>query len=192
MTKHLIKLAFLALAACKPEAAPPPDPVAMTPAAVVHYCQMSLLEHPGPKAQVHLEGNPAPLFFSQMRDAIAYARMPEQAAPITAIHVSDMARAISWDQPRAENWMPLEDAIFVVGSRRDGGMGVPETVPFSARPAAAAFAAEWGGRLMTLDEIPDAEVLGAADKPGAAPEPGDDADYLTRLRALTPAAETTP
>lgn len=57
----------------------------MTPEPLGHFCKMNLLEHPGPKAQVFLEGNTAPLFFSQVRDAIAYMRGPEQVAPILAL-----------------------------------------------------------------------------------------------------------
>ncbi|MDZ4093708.1 MAG: nitrous oxide reductase accessory protein NosL, partial [Paracoccaceae bacterium] len=77
---------LLPLAACR-EDAPLPGPVAMTAEAVGHYCQMGILEHPGPKAQVHLDGLPAPLFFSQVRDAVAYQRMPEQSGRIIAIYV---------------------------------------------------------------------------------------------------------
>ena len=106
MTRALLAgLALLALSACRDEAALRPLPVAMTPAAVGHYCQMNLFDHPGPKAQVHLEGLPDPLFFSQVRDAIAYQRMPEQSHAITKIHVSDMGAAPGWDDPGAENWI---------------------------------------------------------------------------------------
>ena len=109
-------LAALALAACKDEVAERPLPVALTAQSVGHYCQMNLLEHPGPKAQVHLQGLPDPLFFSQVRDAIAYQRMPEQSHAITAVYVNDMGAAPSWDDPGAENWAAAEDVVFVVGA----------------------------------------------------------------------------
>jgi len=131
----------------------------MTDEALGHYCQMALSEHPGPKAQVHLEGLDAPLFFSQVRDAIAYQRMPEQSRPIRAIYVSDMAQASSWNEPGINNWAPAEDVHYVVGSRTAGGMGAPELVPFSDRGAAEAFAKENGGSVRTLAEIPDTSVL---------------------------------
>ncbi|MFV0410647.1 MAG: nitrous oxide reductase accessory protein NosL [Paracoccus sp. (in: a-proteobacteria)] len=175
-------LALGLLAACRDEQAAAPEPVAMTAEAVGFYCQMNLLEHPGPKAQIHLKDGIAPLFFSQVRDAIAYQRMPEQAAEIAAIYVSDMADA-SWDDPGAENWMALPDALLVIDSNRAGGMGAPEIVPFSDEAAAQAYMAEYGGRLVRLDQIADADVLSAADKPndhGAAEE----GDYAARLRAL--------
>ena len=184
-----LALAVLLLAACRAEPEAPP-PTTMTAEAVGHYCQMNVLEHPGPKAQVHLKDVLDPLFFSQVRDAIAYQRMPEQAAEISVIYVSDMARAPNWEQPGAENWVALDQAVFVVGSSRTGGMGAAETVPFSDPKAAQAFAAQFGGQVMALADIPDAEVLEAADKSTAAPSGPD--DYTARLRALSQPAETQP
>ncbi len=182
-------LAVLLLAACRTEPDAPP-PIAMTAESVGHYCQMNVLEHPGPKAQVHLKDVLDPLFFSQVRDAIAYQRMPEQAAEISAIYVSDMARAPGWDQPGAENWVALDQAVFVIGSSRTGGMGAAETVPFSDPKAAQAFAAQFGGRVVALSDIPDAEILQATDKPATVPAGPD--DYTARLRALSQPAEPQP
>ena len=160
MTRVLLTLlAALALAACKEELAERPDPVPMTAEAVGHYCQMNLLEHPGPKAQVHLEGLPDPLFFSQVRDAIAYQRMPEQSHAITAIYVSDMGAAPSWEHPGAQNWTAAEKAVYVIGATIVGGMGAPELVPFTDRAAAQTFVVEHGGEILTLDAVPDDAVL---------------------------------
>lgn len=146
--------------ACRSEPqAGPPSPVAMTDEALGHYCQMALSEHPGPKAQVHLEGLEAPLFFSQVRDAIAYQRMPEQSHRILAIYVSDMGKAKSWDEPGRTNWAPAKQVAYVVGSEVTGGMGAPELIPFSDRKAAEAFASANGGQVSALSEIPDSAVL---------------------------------
>lgn len=182
-------VALILLAACRTEPDAPP-PVAMTPESVGHYCQMNVLEHPGPKAQVHLKDVLDPLFFSQVRDAIAYQRMPEQAAEIAAIYVSDMAHAVSWDQPGSDNWVALDRAVFVTGSSRTGGMGATETVPFSDPKAAQDFAAEYGGQVMALADIPDAAILLATDKPATAPAGPD--DYTARLRALSQPARSQP
>jgi copper chaperone NosL len=161
MTKRLaILAAFLAVAACSPQnAAGPPPAVAMTEEALGHYCQMSLLEHPGPKAQVHLAGIAEPLFFSQVRDAIAYQRMPEQSHAITAIYVSDMGAAPSWELPGADNWISADSAVYVIGATIVGGMGAPELVPFSTEERAQAFIAEHGGMSVALEAVPDAMVL---------------------------------
>lgn len=175
---------LLVLAACRDETATLPDPVVMTADAVGHYCQMNVLEHPGPKAQVHLVGLPDPLFFSQVRDAIAYQRMPEQSNMIAVIYVSDMGAAPSWEEPGAANWIPAATAFYVVGSSQSGGMGAPELVPFADAGAAQAFAAAQGGQVKTLDAIADADVLtpvARGDESGA----GDAVDYLERLKKLS-------
>lgn len=183
--KRYLLLAVLALAACKEEATAPPPPTTMTAEAVGHFCQMDLLEHPGPKAQVHLDGMPYPLFFSQVRDAEAYRRMPEQSHAIRAIYVSDMAAAPSWDDPGADNWIAAESAIYVVGAAIVGGMGAQEFIPFSDPAAAREFADRHGGELMELAEIPDHLVLAPENAPEIAPSGEDDSDFLERLRAIT-------
>ncbi|HHZ10684.1 MAG TPA: copper resistance protein CopZ [Rhizobiales bacterium] len=160
-TKAALLAALLALAGCSDDTtASIPRAVTMTEQALGHYCQMNLTEHPGPKAQVHLDGLPQPLFFSQVRDAIAYQRMPEQSHAIRIVYVSDMgAPSASWEQPGIDNWIPADKALFVVGSRIAGGMGAPELVPFSARPKAEAFVAENGGEIRDLTQIKDEDVL---------------------------------
>jgi len=44
-----------------------------------------------------------------------------------------------------------------------GGMGAPEIVPFADPQAAQDFIAAYGGRHMSLDQIPDDAVLGPVD-----------------------------
>lgn len=183
MKRALWMLALLALTACREDAASLPGPVTMTAEAVGHYCQMNLMEHPGPKAQVHLAGLADPLFFSQVRDAIAYQRMPEQSYPIRVIYVSDMGAAPSWESPGADNWTPARDAFYVVGSSRVGGMGAPELVPFADPQAAADFAARHGGQVMRLEQIPDSAVLAPVDATASGGQ--DDADYAARLKKLS-------
>ncbi|GIL01292.1 MAG: NosL copper chaperone [Alphaproteobacteria bacterium] len=180
----LLWLAVLALAACSEDAAAPPAPVAMTTEAVGYYCQMQLLEHPGPKAQAHLVGLPQPLFFSQVRDVVAYQRMPEQSHAVNVVYVSDMgAPGASWEEPGAENWIAATEAHYVVGSDIAGGMGAPELIPFSRREAAETFAARHGGQVMALAEIPDAAVLAPVETDGTATAE-DEADFQRRLEAL--------
>lgn len=176
-------LALLALAACREEKAEVPAPVEMTAAATGFFCQMIVADHPGPKAQIHLQGLPAPIFFSQVRDAVAYQRLPEQAYPITVIYVSDMGAAPSWQDIGQGNWITARTAHYVVGSDATGGMGTAELVPFADPAAAAAFVAAHGGRILPFEQISDADVL-APVQIGPASD-ADDADYLERLRALS-------
>jgi copper chaperone NosL len=161
-----IAVLLLAISSCRnEEAAAPPPPVTMSEEALGYYCQMLLIEHPGPKGQIHLDGLPEPIHFSQVRDAIAYLRMPEQSHAVRAVYVSDMGVAESWETPGRDNWIAAEAAYYVVGSDRVGGMGAPEFVPFSARDAAEAFARDHGGAILGLNEIADDMVLAPVDFP---------------------------
>ena len=158
-------LPFLALAGCKDDvtASALPAAVTLTEEAAGYYCQMVILDHPGPKAQVHLAGMDAPLWFSQVRDGLAYLKSPDQAAEIRILYVSDMGVAPSWDQPGADNWIDAATATYVVGSGAVGGMAAPELVPFSDAALALAFSEAHGGSLMALEEIPLATVLAPLD-----------------------------
>lgn len=181
--KRALCLLFL-LAACKEDVAQNLTPVALTAESVGHYCQMNLLEHEGPKAQVHLDGLPgAPLFFSQVRDAIAYARLPEQSHPILAIWVNDMgASGATWADPGKDNWVDAKTAIYVVGADLSGGMGAPELVPFSDQQAAQEFARTHGGKLMSLANIPDEAVIAPVAQND---DPDGDTEFLRRLKTLS-------
>ncbi|WP_323005662.1 nitrous oxide reductase accessory protein NosL [Pseudorhodobacter sp.] len=185
--KPLFFCVVLLLAACQEEVAQDVSAVALTETSAGHYCQMNLLEHDGPKAQIHLAGLPgAPLFFSQVRDAVAYMRMPEQSHAILATWVNDMAApGASWEHPGADNWLDAEQAFFVVGSTIVGGMGAPEIVPFSTRIAADAFVKTNGGEVMRLADIPDSAALAPVDTPTSAQDQDSDLDFEDRLRALS-------
>jgi copper chaperone NosL len=181
----LFILGLTLLAGCQQKTAQDTTPQDMTAETLGHYCQMNLLEHPGPKGQVFLEGMPAPLFFSQVRDVIAYMRGPEQMAPIVAVYVNDMgAPGATWDHPGDGNWIAVDKAIYVVGSTRQGGMGAPETVPFSSTEKAQSFARAEGGRVLALDEITDDMVLTPVETEPKSDAGNDDADFQERLRAL--------
>lgn len=183
----LIAFAALGLAACQDEVATLPAPVDMTAEAVGHYCQMNILEHTGPKAQIHLAGLYAPLFFSQVRDAIAYQRMPEQQYEIVAIYVSDMGDTnATWDDPGISNWVLADEAHYVWGSTVVGGMGVPELVPFSSQATAQAFVAEHRGEVVNLADVSDEDVLSPVGVNTASDSvaEGHDSTFRQRLDAL--------
>ena len=147
----------------------PPKPFALTAEAVGRYCGMNVLEHPGPKGQILLGQIPEPIWFSSARDAVAFTMLPEEPKNIAAIYVSDMAKADSWEEPGAENWVEARQAFYVIGSSMRGGMGAPETVPFSTEAAAAEFAGSNGGQVVSFSDIPSDYVLGTG-------EPGAEAD----------------
>ncbi len=164
-------LGLILLAACGGpggEEAPPPAP--LTRAATGYYCGMIVVDHKGPKAQIHLRGRREPLFFSSVRDAIAFTRLPDEPHDIVAFYVHDMARAKSWEHPGDAAWTDAKTAYYVIGSDRRGGMGAPEAIPFSDEDAAAAFVAGHGGRIVRLDGIPRDYVLGSGeDRQGGTP-----------------------
>ncbi|MET1415383.1 nitrous oxide reductase accessory protein NosL [Roseibium sp. HPY-6] len=158
--RFFLLLALGLLAGCQeaPEVAKPAA-ITLTAEAAGHYCQMTVLEHEGPKAQIHLSGNPFPFWFTQVRDAIAFMHSPEEPKDIAAIYVSDMDVAANWKEPGFDNWIDAEAAWFVVDSKQAGGMGAPETIPFGTEEGAKKFAAAQGGRVLRLDDIPAEYVL---------------------------------
>lgn len=156
-------LAAIFLAGCNQDAANSvvPPPVALNSDAMGVFCGMNLLEHPGPKGQIITAGRIDPFWFSSVRDTVAFTLMPDQPRDIRAIYVSDMARATSWDNPGPTNWVDARKAFFVIESRKQGGMGAAEAVPFGNREAAEAFANDNAGRVVTFEQIPSAYVLGS-------------------------------
>jgi copper chaperone NosL len=177
MRKIALLAAFaggLVLAGCNDrstaDAAPPPRE--MTAAAIGHYCGMNVIEHPGPKGQILLASREDPVWFSSARDAISFTMLPEEPKDVRAIYVSDMAKAPTWEEPGATNWIDARAAWFVIGSRKKGGMGADETVPFSEKPAADKFAKEHGGRVMAYAEVPKEYVLGAGIEATSSVEEG--------------------
>lgn len=171
-TAILLLLPLAILAGCKDDTASLDIPEAhiLTSEASGHYCQMNVLMHPGPKVQVFLADTPAPLWFVQVRDGIAYLKSPEQTSEILVLYVSDMGEAGSWAKPGIENWVDASTAYFVVGSDAVGGMGAPEIVPFSDRSKAEKFMGVRGGSIMRLDEIPAELVLSPVETNSVEPQ----------------------
>jgi copper chaperone NosL len=165
----------IATAGCREkasEALPPPQH--LTGEATGHYCGMALAEHTGPKGQIILASRSDPVWFSSARDAFSFTILAEESKDVRAIYVSDMGKAPSWDKPGEDNWIDARRAFFVIGSRKQSGMGAPETVPFSDRAAADKFAEANGGRVLSFAEVPHDYVLGSdtAAENTPPPEPG--------------------
>jgi copper chaperone NosL len=153
LLKYCAMALLLLTAACSDESkTTAPAPQAITSDSVGHYCGMLLEEHGGPKGQILLQSGKSPVWFSSVRDTFTFLRLPEESKDIVAIYVSDMAKAPSWDKPGVDNWIAAADAVFVVGSDRQGGMGGAEAVPFGTKDAATAFVAEHGGKIVDFEE----------------------------------------
>lgn len=163
----------LALAACnEKQAVKIPPPRRMTAEDIGHYCGMNVLEHPGPKGQIFAASLIQPVWFSSVRDAIAFTMLPDEPKDVQAIYVSDMGKAANWNEPGSDNWVEARKALFVIESRLKSGMGGDEAVPFSDRAAAEKFASENGGRIVGFDEVPRDYVLASANAGGGA-TPGE-------------------
>lgn len=168
--RSLAALAVLAIiAGCsKEDARVVPAAHTLTADATGHYCGMLLSEHAGPKGQILLEGQDTPVWFTSVRDTLTFLALPEEAKTIAAVYVSDMAKAPRWDQPGADNWVLAANAVFVVGSDRQGGMGGAEAVPFSSEAAAQAFVGQHHGRILRFEEAAKAvagDAAGNGDSP---------------------------
>ncbi len=161
-----------------------PSPAALTRDAVGHYCGMIVADHNGPKAQIHLEGSDEVIWFTSVRDAVSFTRLPEEPKNIAAFYVHDVGKAESWDHPGEQSWIKAGEAVYVIGSSRRGGMGALEAVPFSQQAAAEAFAAQYGGHLAALEDIPDDYVLGDDAAPGMSKE----APGMSHHMNMSPAA----
>ena len=160
--KTFIFLSFVLLASCGGDSAPKakPQAVALGSDDIGYYMQMIVADHDGPKAQLWLEDQTKPIWFVDVRDAIKFTRSAEEADNIAIIYAHDMAKNPDYRKVK-DIWVDLEDAVFVIKSRMKGGMGMPETIPFSDKNSALTFIEEHGGALVSSAEEITAEYLNA-------------------------------
>ncbi len=151
--------AALLLAACSEAAltALAQEPTAATACALDG---MVLQDFPGPKAQVHYtEGKPD--YYCDLMELFAALLAPEHKRKVAAVFVQDAGKT-DWAKP-AGHWIAAKEALFVVGSRKQGSMG-PTFGAFSSAQAASAFVQKEGGSV-----VPFAQVTAAMlDSGGAA------------------------
>jgi copper chaperone NosL len=152
------------------QAAAPPAPVEPTAESVAHFCNMAVLDHPGPKGQIFLAGQKTPVWFASVRDTIAFTMLPEEPKTIAAIYVNDMSKTKDWEHPAPGSWVDARAAWYVLGSDYAGGMGGREVVPFADEAAANSFAAAHGGRLARFADVPQSYILDADAEPEASHE----------------------
>jgi copper chaperone NosL len=164
-------LLFMLTACGGEETAEAPPPAPLSPEATGYFCNMTVSEHSGPKGQIHLKSSKEAIWFTSVRDTIAFTLLPEEPKDIAAIYVTDMGAATDWNHPEQSGWIEARSAFFVVGSTERGGMGAPELVPFKDRQAAETFAASRGGGVVNFDGIPRDAVLGAVEISDGTPTP---------------------
>ena len=162
MFKIFVLLLSVFLVAC--EKAPPVEvPVAqtLTREANGYYCLMTVTNHDGPKGQIILDDGKV-LWFTSVRDTVSFTLSPEEPKNIAAIYVNDMAEA-DWKKPGLDNWIDAYTAWYVLGSDKAGGMGTPETVPFSTKAKAEVFVTKHGGTIHKFDAIPKEYIMKKVD-----------------------------
>lgn len=151
--KALLLFTVLLLVACGDDSAPDTKPEAAKLGAddIGYYMQMIVADHAGPKAQLWLDDQSKPIWFVDVRDAIKFTRTPEEPDNISVIYVHDMAK--NPDYRNVEDiWVEIDKAVFVIKSKKRGGMGMPETIPFSDENSALAFIKDNGGELVNSAE----------------------------------------
>lgn len=163
MYKLSVVLFVFLLAACeKNQPVTAPSAQTLTRDANGYYCLMTVVNHSGPKGQIILTDKQQALWFTSVRDTIAFTLSPEEPKNIAAIYVNDMTDA-NWENPGADNWIDARQAWYVIGSGRSGGMGAPEAVPFAAKTKAELFASQHGGAVYVFALIPQEYILQATN-----------------------------
>ena len=123
---------------------------------------MLLADYPGPKAQIHYDGQAQPAFFCDTTELLNTLLAGEQVRAIRAVYVQDMAQA-DWDHPEG-HWTDARSAFYVFGSKRHGSMG-PTVGSFAKEADAQRFAADYGGKVFPFAAIqPDMVDLSGGAK----------------------------
>ena len=130
--KTTVLVIALVLAACsqQPEGVTP-LPQLSTRDDVGYFCGMIVEDHLGPKSQLFLLGNEDPLWFTSVRDGIAYTLLPGESGVTSAFYVTAMDKS-DWNHPEKQDvaWIDAHSAWYVIDSNKKGGMGMAEAIPF--------------------------------------------------------------
>lgn len=139
-----------------------PEVIAAPAAVIIHdgeecdLCGMLINNFSGPKGQLFERGSDQPKRFCSTRDLMAYALQPEHQHRINHIYVHDVPTA-PWDKQEDAVYIDAKTAFFVTGHSQTGAMG-PTLATFSSKVDAEKFTADFGGKVVTFDQI-DMAVL---------------------------------
>jgi copper chaperone NosL len=149
-------LAAAALAACSTAADPSLHPADISRDTTCSLDGMTLMDYPGPKAQILYEQG-VPDFFCDTIELFAVYLKPEQQKRVRAVYVQDMGQA-DWNNPTG-HWIDAKTAFYVAGSKERGSMG-PTIASFAREQDARALVAKEGGRVLRFEQVtPDMAVL---------------------------------
>jgi copper chaperone NosL len=122
----------------------------------VHQCAvdgMILANFSGPKAQVNFKDRPKNMsvdFYCETEEMFKVYLEPGMKARINELFVQDTG-VVNWDKP-VGGWIKAVDALYVVGSKRDGAMGTT-FAPFSDQTKATKFINTYGGKILNFTEL---------------------------------------
>ncbi len=148
---HVLPALFagaLLLTACT-ESTPVAKPLEIAKDTVCSLDGMTLVDFPGPKAQIQYDQG-APDFFCDTKEMFSIVLRPEQKKRAVAIYTQDMAQA-DWTHPQGY-WIDAKAAFYVVGGRREGSMG-PTIASFAGEADAQAFTKTYGGKVLRFGEV---------------------------------------
>lgn len=110
---------------------------------------MTLLDFPGPKAQIQYSAG-APEFFCSTMEMFSIYLQPEQKRRITGIFTQDMGKT-DWENPKG-NWFDAKKGFYVLDSKKLGAMG-PTLGAFTRKEDAEAFAKQYGGKVLQFGQV---------------------------------------
>ena len=122
---------------------------------------MVLKDFPGSKAQIqYAQGKPD--YYCDLMELFAVLLAPENKRQVAGVFVQDIGKT-DWANPRG-HWIAAKDALYVVGSKKQGSMG-PTFGAFSNAQDAAAFVQKEGGKVLPFNQITAAmlDTRGAMD-----------------------------
>ena len=136
------------LAGCSP-AGKPVQPIEPTRETSCALDGMTLLDFPGPKAQIQYSTG-APDFFCSTMEMFSIYLQPEQKKQITGIFTQDMGKT-DWENPKG-NWFDAKKGFYVLDSKKLGAMG-PTLGAFARKEDAETFAKQHGGKMLQFDQV---------------------------------------
>lgn len=137
------------------------SPQAVTRDDIGYYCNMIVEDHSGPKGQILLTDTEKAIWFTSVRDAVAFNLLPEEPKNIGAFFVTAMDEA-EWGHPEKQHssWINAQSAFYVIKSSQQGSMGQMEAIPFKQKQFANDFVQKHGGEIVSYSEIPNNYILG--------------------------------
>ena len=128
--------------------------VAMETSDECHLCGMLITRFDGPKGEVFRKEQGDKVFkFCSTRDMFSYYLDPENKRNVAQMLVHDMSK-MPWGSDSIDDkyFIDAKTAWFVAGSEKTGAMG-QTLASFSQQEDAIAFAKEFGGNVVSFEEI---------------------------------------